>query len=535
MDALGVIQRPELLSPSCSMSESGIAFLVPSNHPSYAQLLNASQENKSILYVSGDRDSPGEDMRSVGQIGVEVTVDSLDTVNATILSAIANAPSGSHIMVVLVPHDRVRITELTRDAEGAVWGRGTRVEDQVGFGTPEELEEVCEELRCVLPLLQANIYTDRSNSMPSDPMGLSFYATFWLQKLLALDHQVWARSLELTSTRRRLVEASELLSRAAVSEIKKGTLLVSSRDEDDDMFGRSVVLIYRHDSQSTEGVIINKKLAPDYLAHLYPNGTGPTALPRGKSKEAPSLMLGGPVALRSGRRGTQLLTRGACAEHDPGALQICDGIYLNAPRFVQDNEGPNGTVRTLPDSIEMEQTDEYESGSGGSSRGSSGGSTGARDGEADSSRPVSMEVTGDGSLERSSRRGDDDGEEGGSEQRHERMGQRRGGDVQAGGGGDGSSSSSGTIYQFVTDDMEGMGAKRRAGAERRERNGGGERLEEQGGKVSDELLMHGVAVWVPYQLDREVRMGGWKIIPEANVSVVFDMDRNVRSPFLSKV
>lgn len=460
----------------------------------------------------------------MGQIGVEVTVDSLETVNATILSAIANAPSGPHIMVVLVPHDRVRISEVTKDGEDCVWGRGSRVEDQVGFGTPEEIQEVCEELRCVLPLLQANIYTDRSHSIPSDPMGLSFYASFWLQKLLALDHQVWVRSLELTNTRRRLLEASELLSRAAVREIKRGTLLVSSRDEEDEMFGRSVVLIYRHDSQSTEGVIINKKLAPDYLAHLYPNGTGPAVLPRGKAEEGPSLMLGGPVALRSGRRGTQLLTRGTCAEHDPGALQICDGIFLNSPRFVQDSGGPNGTVRTLPESIEMEQTDEYES--------VSGESVSARDQDGDSSRPVSMEMTGDdGTLDRRSVRGDSEG--GISERGRARSGLGGEGDDDAEGEGDGSSSSSSssgtsaTIYQFVTDDMEGMGAVKRAGAEEG-RPEGGERLEELGGKVGDELLMHGVAVWVPYQLDREVRMGGWKIIPEANASVVFDMDRNVR-------
>lgn len=182
----------------------------------------------------------------------------------------------------------------------------------------------------LLGVLQANIVAEGQTSIPGDAMGLSFYASFWLQKLLMLDHEVWARSLSLTDTRRSLVEAAELCRRVALTELKPGVLLVSCHDDEDEIFGRSVVLVYRHDARSTEGIIINKRLSLAHLSHFYPNGTD--HVPRGESGETPSLMLGGPVSLRSGRRGTQLLTRGTSARHDPDAAEISDGVYLCSPR-----------------------------------------------------------------------------------------------------------------------------------------------------------------------------------------------------------
>ena len=55
------------------------------------------------------------------------------------------------------------------------------------------------------------------------------------------------------------------------------------------------MLLYRHDRDGTEGVIINQEIGPlEQL--LYPNGTASCA----KLGRLPSLRFGGPVNLGSG-------------------------------------------------------------------------------------------------------------------------------------------------------------------------------------------------------------------------------------------
>lgn len=207
-------------------------------------------------------------------------------------------------------------------------------------------------------------------------------------------------------------------------------------------------------------------------------------------------------------------------------------------RYTQDHGGPHGTLRTFPDSIDIEgENSEMASG---------------EEGRYEEDRTGSMEVSGAEEEERSLIRGasrgrrqdglgnQDEGVDGHNRQQGSGSEEEGGEMEQSGGGSSGDEEGSEEVYHIVADDIEGMQGMHPQlselapgeGEREEEGPGGAVRLDEQGGKVGDEMLVHGVAVWVPFQLDREVRMGGWKIVPKANASVIFDMDRNV-SPFLS--
>ena len=83
-------------------------------------------------------------------------------------------------------------------------------------------------------------------------------------------------------------------------------MLLSSNPHSDFSFGGSVVLIYRHDAQGTEGVIVNQDIGP-LQPLLYPNGTDFLNRTGGR----PRLRFGGPVNLGSGLQYTQVLCHNA--------------------------------------------------------------------------------------------------------------------------------------------------------------------------------------------------------------------------------
>jgi hypothetical protein len=117
----------------------------------------------------------------------------------------------------------------------------------------------------------------------------------------------------------------------------QGTLLVSTREEEDDMFGQSVVLIFRHSPNSTEGIILNKPFNPNVFKTLYPNGTDANSLARTLAGNEPNLMLGGPVSLSIERHRTRVLTRKR-PDHDSSALEVVEGVFLCRPRTAPGRE-----------------------------------------------------------------------------------------------------------------------------------------------------------------------------------------------------
>ena len=136
------------------------------------------------------------------------------------------------------------------------------------------------------------------------------------------------------------------MSRCACPRIQRGTLLLSSNPQSDFSFGGSVVLIYRHDAQGTEGVIVNQDIGP-LQPLLYPNGTDFLNRTGGR----PRLRFGGPVNLGSGLQYTQVLCRAANASEvrqpagDDGEVNVTGSLPTRAREHVwnldMQSSGPN--------------------------------------------------------------------------------------------------------------------------------------------------------------------------------------------------
>ncbi len=118
---------------------------------------------------------------------------------------------------------------------------------------------------------------------------------------------------------------------------QRGSLLVAKPTVDDDMFGRSVILVIDHNEDGSMGLVLNHE-SPLLLSHVLPEVKTPVDVP---------LHVGGPVDHQ-----VMFILHTLGTEVIPDATPIMDGLYLGGDfealkRYLEDGGDVVGRVKLV--------------------------------------------------------------------------------------------------------------------------------------------------------------------------------------------
>jgi len=303
-------------------------WLLPDSFALLETLRRSFESQSNILYMDSNREatfSPG--YSAPGCIAMECEISKFQSLN------ISNMFPGMQVenqyAVQMRSLARVKLTEVEdRSNESAkmriYFGRGVRISDNIEEDL-RTLQSMYYVAKTMLPLVLTNVLRtteDGHDGLPIDPETLSLEGSSKLVDVLQMPRRAYQLLKQSTSTIWRLQVIMEMIGRIRIPELRRGTLLISERSEQDDAFGRSVVLITEHNDMRTIGVIINQDLDSLSLGGMYPpNSTD------GLNGRDIALLYGGPVSLNDDQHGRMILSKTVPREVE-NVTMITDDVYV---------------------------------------------------------------------------------------------------------------------------------------------------------------------------------------------------------------
>mmetsp|Transcript_38632 Transcript_38632/g.60263 ORF Transcript_38632/g.60263 Transcript_38632/m.60263 type:complete len:590 (-) Transcript_38632:1136-2905(-) len=504
-------------------------IVVPPEAPSTRVVRDACQNNKRVIWIP--QDTSGSDV-TVNSLALEIEVQMMD-MGQSVASRLQGMPPPPGHAVWVKSHSRLKLKEISRNVSGTNQGepiltaRGIKFDDHTDLADAETLAT---EVRALLPLLLANIYYE-DDYHSQDPETLSFTVLHTLDDVLRLPNDVHVHFLSTQNTTQRLIELKQLIKQIACPQLRKGIVLISSRETPDFQFGGSVVLLYEHDAEGTKGVIINQHIGR-MATVLYPNGT--QSLLNKKTNMTPSLQFGGPVNLGSGPPFTQVLARSVPADAEGNATEIIPGVYIFPGEHLQQPNYRSSVEIELTDDEDDEESEiefvdgDDEDGEGDETMGQDLSTQGAARFASDSlgnrmpgeEDETDQEVVSDEAMASANLSATFAHENAHSPVRPANSTEDWDDSIVAMEGALEAEDSRNADWS--SDENEAMEySKAQLWMASPSYESSGLNTTEN----TQEMLIHGFAAWCPLQLDREIRTGIWFICEDITATEIFDMNR----------